>query len=299
MKVLMTGSTGYLGGKLVNLLVHEGHDVHCLVRPSSHAEGLLVLPSGPQLWVHDGRVKRMLDIVGQVKPDQVIHMASMQSYEHEPEDIDQLCQSNMQLGLQLAEAAASCGCERFINTASYWEFGDVLGDGVPISLYASLKRAFRETLNFYQVYKGLDVVNLVLYDTYGPGDMRGKIISHLTNALKTGLRVGLSPGEQRLYLTHVDDVCQAYLHALGPVDCLSGSCFSVCPEAPVSLREVVACLEKVSGREVPVVWGRNPYAERQIMEPVHFERLAGWQTQISLTEGLAELISSEDFQRGN
>ena len=32
MRILVTGATGYVGGRLVPLLLHDGHDVRCLTR---------------------------------------------------------------------------------------------------------------------------------------------------------------------------------------------------------------------------------------------------------------------------
>ncbi len=35
MKVLVTGSTGFIGSRLVEFLIKDGHEVHCLIRPES------------------------------------------------------------------------------------------------------------------------------------------------------------------------------------------------------------------------------------------------------------------------
>ena len=35
MRIFVTGSTGFVGGNLVRLLLHEGYQVRVLVRPSS------------------------------------------------------------------------------------------------------------------------------------------------------------------------------------------------------------------------------------------------------------------------
>ncbi len=39
MKVLLTGATGYIGGRLVPKLLEEGHDVRVLVRDASRIAG--------------------------------------------------------------------------------------------------------------------------------------------------------------------------------------------------------------------------------------------------------------------
>ncbi|UCF90191.1 MAG: NAD-dependent epimerase/dehydratase family protein, partial [Desulfobacterales bacterium] len=41
MRYLITGATGFVGPHLVKRLVESGHSCRCLVRPDSHAEGLI------------------------------------------------------------------------------------------------------------------------------------------------------------------------------------------------------------------------------------------------------------------
>ncbi len=53
MKVLVTGATGYVGGRLVPRLLDLGHDVHVLVRSPSRTEQR---PWSDQVTVHVGDV---------------------------------------------------------------------------------------------------------------------------------------------------------------------------------------------------------------------------------------------------
>ena len=40
MKTIVTGGTGFIGGKLVEALVEKGYDVRCLVRKTSNVTRL-------------------------------------------------------------------------------------------------------------------------------------------------------------------------------------------------------------------------------------------------------------------
>src|SRR4051794_28840039 len=53
MRVLVTGATGYVGGRLVPVLLHDGHEVRCLTRV---ADRLRDLPWRSQVEITEGDV---------------------------------------------------------------------------------------------------------------------------------------------------------------------------------------------------------------------------------------------------
>ncbi len=75
MKLLVTGATGFIGGKLVAKLVEDGHDVTCLVRKTSKTASLK--KSGASLAVADIIDKSSVDgLFGRLCPDAVFHSAA-------------------------------------------------------------------------------------------------------------------------------------------------------------------------------------------------------------------------------
>ena len=50
MKVLVTGASGFLGGKIISKILEDGHEVVALVRATSNTEGL---PKNVEIKVAD------------------------------------------------------------------------------------------------------------------------------------------------------------------------------------------------------------------------------------------------------
>lgn len=66
MKILLTGSTGYIGRRLLPELVQEGHEVVCCVRDKNR------VPK-EKIWSHPAVVLFEVDFLKEVKPSPVLH----------------------------------------------------------------------------------------------------------------------------------------------------------------------------------------------------------------------------------
>src|SRR4051812_8159256 len=103
---LITGSTGYIGGRLAARLKREGWNVHALVRPTSRTERLAQLLGAENIHVHDGSTENLVKIVQRIQPRILFHLASLFVAQHQPSEIVPLIRSNIEFTAQLAEASA-------------------------------------------------------------------------------------------------------------------------------------------------------------------------------------------------
>ena len=281
-----------MGSHLARHLAESGWDVHALVRPGSATADLVGTPH-----VHDGTTEAMLAIVAASRPDVVFHLASQFVAEHRTDQVAELVESNLLLGLQLAEAMRAARCTRLVNTGTAWQHyqGE---DYHPVNLYAATKEAYHDLLRFYEEAAGLRVITLELYESYGPGDPRPKLMTALVRAARGptgGVRLALTDGAQRLDLVHVRDIARAYGRAAerlldGEV---SGSeRWAVRSGQPRSVREVVEMVGRAAGRPLEAEWGVRPYRARELMEPPERPILPGWRAEIALEAGIPELLAN-------
>ncbi len=292
--VLVTGATGFIGSRLTRQLVALGVDVHVLVRPGSSLAQLGDARQRLTVHTHDGTTEGMLSIMQAARPALVYHLGSNFIAQHRSSDVAPLIQSNVLFGAQLAEAMVVAGSTRLVNTGTSWQhFQDA--DYRPVSLYAATKQAFEDILQFYTDATPLRAISLHLFDTYGPGDPRPKLMSILLKAARTGERVAMSEGEQHLDLVHIDDVVSAFLLAgarLFANDAPGHEVFAVSAGRTLSLRELVRLLGEVAGHALPIEFGVRPYREREVMTPWSGgDPVPGWVPRIGLDEGLRRLLA--------
>lgn len=295
LKALITGATGYVGSKLSQQLLANGWQVDVLVRTSGRTlpESLAHLVGQ---HIYDGSAQSALDAVAAAKPDVVFHLASMVIAEHQSDQITDLINSNLLFGTHLAEACIRNGVLRFINTGTYWQHYRS-DEYDPVCLYAATKQAFEDILDFYADAFELRVITLKLFDTYGPDDPRPKLINLLVKALDSGEELGMSPGDQVLDLVHIDDVTNAYLlsaeQLLNDVSSVPHVRYAVSSGTPISVRQLVAILEKVSGKSVQAIFGARSYRSREVMFPWKGgSLLPGWRIKKDIHKGLSSLFNN-------
>jgi nucleoside-diphosphate-sugar epimerase len=291
MKILLTGATGYLGLNVARRAALQGAEVHALLRSGSDPARLLRAAPATTLGILDGSSGAVAAAVVAIRPDVTIHLAADARASCQGADIAAHLDANITFGVQLCEALAGLGGGRLINAGSYWEYGS--GGGYdPNTLYAAAKRAFQDILVYFGRRRGLDSATLVLFDVYGPGDWRPKMLPELVRNAVAGRSFGLTAGEQVMDMLHVEDAAAGFLAAADHVVPNGGhTVYALMGRQRYTLRETVAMIGEELGSPPQVTFGAKNYPPHQIFAPVSaLPVLPGWTPQIELRTGLRQMI---------
>lgn len=294
MKILITGATGFVGSNLAAYLVDCHYDVAVLLRKDSQTESLQQCLDLIKIYRTDGDHSDLVGILDEFRPEAVVHLASLFLSQHRPKQVDDLVNSNILFPTRLLEAMAACRINKLINTGTSWQHYEN-ADYNPVNLYAATKQAFESICEYYVQAQDFRIVTLKLFETYGPGDQREKIIPLLLRSLVSKKMLKLSPGAQKLDIVHILDICSAFETAISLVDKANHPGhvrYAVSSGNPVCLRDLAVRIEKIAAEKVPVVWGALPYRKREMFKPWDaFVPLPGWRPNIPLEKGLEPLIS--------
>lgn len=273
MKILVSGSTGFIGKRLVKRLTDDGHIVRTIVRPCP-------------------KIDALISFMQKEKFDGVIHLASLYLARHKPGDIENLVDSNILLGTKLLEASVKSQTPWFINTSSAVAQHYKNKDYSPINLYAAAKQAFEDIAKYYIQISDINFVTLELFETFGPKDTRPKIFNLLSKASKTGETINLSPEKKILDINYIDNVTDAYAHVVELLSknngkSLCGKKFMVSSNQRLTLRELVSVFERTTKTKLNVNWSNKKYNFLEIMSPwKKGKKIPGWKAKISLEDGL-------------
>jgi nucleoside-diphosphate-sugar epimerase len=266
-RALLTGITGFIGGVLARRLLDDGWQVNAIVRPSSEVATLAFVDDVAFHTVEDGQ--DLTSTIAAARPDIVFHLASLYLAEHRPDQVEALVRSNVLFPAMLAEAMRANGVTRLINTGTAWQqFRDE--SYLPVNLYAATKQAADDLLLYYADAQDLSVLTLRLFDTYGRGDKRRKLIQILIDAAKSGESLAMSPGDQIVDLTHVEDVVEGFIVAatrllasptpLRETYLLTGERYSV--------KQLAAMVAEAMAYPLAPKFGGRPYRAREVMKPI-------------------------------
>jgi nucleoside-diphosphate-sugar epimerase len=266
-RIVITGATGFIGRAVVPVCRQRGCEIVVLDRAAA--------ASNPGLVV---------DRVRAFAPDAVVHLATHFLSDHRPDDIPALVRANVEWGTVVAEAASTAGA-RLVSIGTAWQHYEGRAYD-PVSLYAATKQALDVVVEYFVRVRGLEASTVTLFDTYGPGDVRPKLIPLLMRAAHTGVPLEMSDGGQLIDLTYVDDVAagivEAALATATAPDCVLRSW------SPLTIRDLVGILEASIARPVPVVWGARPARDREMRSDWVFGSApVGWSPKMSLPDGLA------------
>jgi nucleoside-diphosphate-sugar epimerase len=300
-RALVTGVTGFVGAHVARALLADGLTVHAVVRPDAHLDRVPDLRDRLVLHVDDGSTDALARAVDAARPDTTYHLATNFVAEHRAGDVGALVTDNVVFPSRLLDALGGRDVV-FVNVGTAWQHVDGARYR-PKNLYAATKQAFEDVLHFSVVTGRLRGITVNLYDSYGPLDHRGKLLSALVEALRTGRVLGASSGRQLVDLVHVDDIVRGLRCAA--TACATGArsadrpYFSLSSGQPRTLRELVDVLGVAAGRPVPVEWGVRPDRAGDMTSPWDAgPPVPGWAPHIDLETGLAALLDAAGVGRG-
>jgi nucleoside-diphosphate-sugar epimerase len=250
-RALVTGASGFIGGRLCALLAREEWDVSALVRrPGSE-------PPGTTAVVAElGNEADLRAAVAGERPDVVFHLAAEIATAR---DEARLREVNVDGTRRLARACLDAGAPRlvFASTVVTGDAGGrVLTEDEPLPVETPYGRSKQEGERLV-LGSGLPAVVVRPSHVYGPGGWFAEEIVARVRA--PGRFAVVGRGENLWDVVHVDDVCSALL-AAGTADAAVGGVFHCADDEPIAYRDFMGLTAEALGvgrpRSIPVAVAR-------------------------------------------
>ena len=268
--IVITGATGYIGGKLTRELKRLGIPYLILSRSTSNidiynAEGIVSLDA-------DSSIESLTTKFKEHRITGIIHLASKFLVEHSADEVEDLVLSNILMGAKIAEAAALAQVRWFLNVGTFWQhYVDLNYE--PVNLYSATKQAFQDIGKYYASAKKFIFCNLKIADTYGPDDHRRKIFNIWRDMVLSDQALEMSPGNQLIDVVHIDDVITTLINLAYKLNGLHQPFaylqeYFITSGRSVTLKELAQEYELAKSVKLNIHWGAKPYRSREVLKPV-------------------------------
>ena len=322
MRIVVTGTAGFIGAETAIALVRQGHkvvgldnlndyyDIRLKVARWARAETAGVAQHRLDLADADA----LMALFAAVKPERVVHLAAQPGVRYSITHPEAYIRSNLTGFANVLEACRRHDVGHLVYASSSSVYGGnrkmpfAESDPVdhPVSLYAATKKSNELMAHSYAHLYKLPVTGLRFFTVYGPWGRPDMAVWLFSEAMLDGRPVTLfNRGEMRRDFTYVDDIVEGVLRVLDAVPVADPGFDALHPDAgsswapyrvfnignhqPVALRDFVATLESALGIDALI--------EEQPMQPGDVEAtyadvdrlraVTGFAPVIPLAEGLA------------
>jgi len=297
MKILMTGSTGYVGSHLLPLLIHRGHEVLALVRPGSLNQPATV---GAIMFEIPDDQEILRDEVHRFNPQICLHLASHLTSADDFDNLEKLLSANIQFTCRILDVLKDLSLKLFINTGTFAEYYCGNEELDPAYLYAATKSAARSFVRYYASAYHFKAATVVPYTIYGGTVEQKKIIDLIFESLGATTEVDLTPGEQVLDFIHIRDVVEFYGLLIDEYESVvDDTNFYLGTGHGHTLRQLTEIMQDMTGQRANIKWGGRPYRERDTFYSVANislqYRMWKWKPLISLRDGLLKYLNEREY----
>ena len=312
-KVLVTGATGFTGGKVAERLVNSGNDVVAFVRASSNRSALESL--GVECRVVD--IRDANDVAANFADiEKVFHIAA--AYRSEHADHGEFHAVNVEATRNLLDASVSNNIQKFVHCSTVGVQGEIEDPPAAEDYRFNPGDHYQQSkldgellaLEYFRDKLRGTVVRPV--GIYGPGDTR---FLKLFRPIQKGQFVMIGTGDVLYHMTFIDDLVDGFMLA-GEKDEALGEVFTIAGPEYTTIKELADGIASVLDKKpprlrvpfLPVYWASvvcdvlcrainvsPPLYPRRVeffeldraFSTDKAQKLLGYQPKVSLADGLA------------
>lgn len=235
MKVLVTGSAGFIGSHVTAKLLARGDTVVGVDNLNDYYDVSLKHARLARMQGHRGFTNETIDVSDQralrslyerERPDRVVHLAAQAGVRYSLENPQAYIDSNVTGFLNVLECARHAGTEHLVYASSSSVYGSnehmpfSVDHNVdhPVSLYAVTKKTNELMAHTYSHLFQIPTTGLRFFTVYGPWGRPDMALFHFTKCILAGKPIDVfNHGHHRRDFTYVDDIVEGIVRLLDRV----------------------------------------------------------------------------------
>lgn len=235
MKILVTGTAGFIGSQLALRLLDRGDEVIGVDNVNDYYDVNLKEARLARLTGHAGftEVREdvadrsvMADIFEKHRPERVVHLAAQAGVRYSLENPNAYVDANLVGFMNILEGCRHNGVKHLVYASSSSVYGAnetmpfSVHDNVdhPLSLYAASKKANELMAHTYSHLYGLPTTGLRFFTVYGPWGRPDMALFIFTKKILAGEPIDVfNHGNHKRDFTYIDDIVEGVIRTLDQV----------------------------------------------------------------------------------
>lgn len=207
-KILLTGTSGFLGGNFLKSIIKDKVIVYDILREKNKNNKLLNNLKSKNKNYRSIYYKNNTDLKKNLhnkKFDILINFSTFYTRDHNYNDVNHIINSNINFPTALLDILSS-NLKIFVNFGTMMEYENS-NKFSPQNLYSSSKRAFEKITYFYQKKNAHCLFyNIKIFETYNSNDQRKKILPAIINTFIKRKKFYLAFKNLKINAVHTDDI---------------------------------------------------------------------------------------------
>lgn len=327
MRILVTGTAGFIGSHVAHALLARGDEVIGFDNLNDYYDVTLKQARLARLLERPGYTHVTADLADRVaveqvfathRPRRVVHLAAQAGVRYAAENPHVYVQSNVVGFLHVLEGCRHHGVEHLVyaSTSSVYganttmPFSEHASAEHPLTLYAASKKANEQMAHSYAHLYGIPCTGLRFFTVYGPWGRPDMALFLFTRAILEGKPIRVfNHGRHKRSFTYVDDIVEGVVRTLDrvpgkdptwsgahPDPATSGAApyrlYNIGNEQPVELLRYIEVLEQNLGRKaqmelLPLQPGDVPDTEADVSDLIAD---VGYRPVVPVEEGVARFV---------
>ena len=318
MKVLVTGCAGFIGAKVAELLLDQGHTVVGIDNLNESYDvrlkhWRLKNVIGRERWsFHEADIADRATLFALLESatkeglsrngfglfDATVNLAARAGVRQSVRDPASYLQTNIVGTLNLLDYCRERGVSKFVlaSTSSLYgannpcPFSEDANTDRPLSPYAASKKAAEALAFSYHYLHGLDVTILRYFTVYGPAGRPDMSLFRLVQRISEGRPFTVfGDGNQSRDFTYVDDIARGTVAGLTH---LAYEIINLGSNRPLKLNEAIGLVELMTARKANIVHApSDPSDVRASWANIDkASRLLNWHPQVGFAAGVDRLV---------
>ena len=326
MRILVTGTAGFIGSHVALRLLERGDEVIGFDNLSDYYDVTLKQARLARIVGHPNYTHITADLADRAaveaafathKPQRVINLAAQAGVRYAAENPHVYVSSNVTGFLHILEGCRYHGVEHlvFASTSSVYgantrmPFSEHQPTEHPLTVYAATKKANEMMAHSYAHLYGIPSTGLRFFTVYGPWGRPDMALFLFTKAILAGEPIKVfNHGRHKRSFTYIDDIVEGVIRTLDQAPAANPAWSGAAPdpassnapyrlynignEQPVELLRYIEVLEQCLGRKarmelLPLQAGDVPDTEADVSELIG---AVGYRPTVSVEEGVKRFV---------